>query len=249
MLNTVQHVFVSNEGLRDLLAERVGAERVSVVFDYVDHDRFGKGKADVAAVSRLARQYKPNGERLVTYLGMFKDYQGVDYLLRAFAQLAAHQPDLRLVLVGDGPCKARYLEVIRETGIGDRVHMPGLVPHEEVANWLAVSDLAVSPRIDNHITRAGFVSQLPEYMASGNLIVATWVSGCRYLLRDNAGIVVEANSVEALRSGIERALAMSPADRELCIANARRNVEQFTWRQGISAVYETYRKLLGHTAG
>jgi glycosyltransferase involved in cell wall biosynthesis len=175
---------------------------------------------------------------------MFKDYQGVDLLLRAFAQIAPQHPDLRLALVGDGPCREQYLDVIRETGIGDRVIMPGLVPHSEVGNWLAISDLVVSSRVDNHITRAGFVSQLPEYMAAGKLIVATWVSGCRYLLRDNAGIVVEANSVDALRDGITKALAMTLAEQQTCIAKARRNVEQFTWQQGIADVYLNYRRLL-----
>jgi glycosyltransferase involved in cell wall biosynthesis len=244
MLRKVQQVFVSNEGLRALLAERVGAERVRVVFDYVDLAMFNADHVDTTRVAELRQQYKSQGERLLTYLGMFKDYQGVDYLLRAFARLAPEFPALRLALVGDGPCRAQYLDIIRETGIGGRVIMPGLVPHAEVASWLAVSDLVVSPRVDNQITRAGFVSQLPEYMAAGKLIVATWVSGCRHLLRDNAGIVVEANEVEALYQGLQRALAMTPAEQQQCIANARRNVEQFTWQQGITDVYDSYRRLL-----
>jgi glycosyltransferase involved in cell wall biosynthesis len=249
MLRRVQQVFVSNEGLRQLLVDRVGAERVTVVFDYVDLAMFGADRVDAARVAQLRQQHSGHGERLVTYLGMFKDYQGVDYLLRAFARLAPANPELRLVLVGDGPCRSQYLDIIRETGMGQRVIMPGLVPHAEVANWLAVSDLVVSPRIDNPITRAGFVSQLPEYMAAGKLIVATWVSGCRHLLRDNAGIVVEANDVEALYQGIQQALAMPAADRQACIANARRNVEQFTWQRGIADVYDSYRKLLPAEVG
>jgi glycosyltransferase involved in cell wall biosynthesis len=249
MLSTVQQVFVSNEGLRQLLAGRVGAERVSVVYDYVDLDLFGVEHVDAASVALLRQQHKGKGERLLTYLGMFKDYQGVDYLLRAFARLVPAHPELRLALVGDGPCRAQYQDIIRATGIGERVIMPGLVPHGEVGNWLAVSDVVVSPRIDNHITRAGFVSQLPEYMAAGKLIVATWVSGCRHLLRDSAGIVVEANDVDALRSGIEQALTMTPAEQLSYITNARRNVAQFSWREGIADVYDSYRKLLGTKSG
>jgi glycosyltransferase involved in cell wall biosynthesis len=249
MLIKTQQVFVSNEGLRDLLVERVGAQRVSVVFDYVNPDLFDAGRVDRNKVALLREAHKSNGERLLTYLGMFKDYQGVDYLLRAFALLVPAHPELRLALVGDGPCRAQYQHIIRETGIGERVIMPGLVPHGDVTNWLAVSDLVVSPRIDNHITRAGFVSQLPEYMAAGKMIVATWVSGCRHLLRDNAGIVVAANDVEALRKGIEQALAMTPAEQQSCSNNARRNVEQFTWRQGIADVYDSYRKLLAARTG
>ena len=79
------------------------------------------------------------------FLGMFKDYQGVDYLLHAFMLLARAHPRLRLVLVGDGPCRSQYDELIHFAGIGERVIMPGLVPHGDVVNWLEVSDVVVSP--------------------------------------------------------------------------------------------------------
>src|SRR5512143_166642 len=36
MLSFVRHAFVSNEGLRRLLEDRMSRDRVSVVFDYVD---------------------------------------------------------------------------------------------------------------------------------------------------------------------------------------------------------------------
>lgn len=249
MLRTVRHAFVSNEGLGSLLSERIGAQRVSVVFDYVDLDLFRAERVDPARVEALRRTYKPDRERVVTFLGMFKDYQGVDYLLRAFAQLVPTHPELRLLLVGDGPCRTQYDEIIRSAGIGGRVIMPGLVPHSDVVHWLQISDVVVSPRVDNEITKAGFVSQVPEFMAVGKLIVATGVSGCRYLLRDNAGIVTAANDVAALRDGLERALRLGPSERAGYIANARRNVEQFTWQHGIDDVYQVYRALLAQQAG
>lgn len=244
MLRSVRHVFVSNEGLAALLRKAMAPEKVSVVFDYVDLDGFGAERVDRRKVDELRRSLAPRGGRVITYLGMFKDYQGVDYLIRAFAELAPRHPDLRLLLVGDGPCRRQYEAIIAETGLGGRVLMPGLVPHDEVASWLEVADVVVSPRIDNEITRAGFVSQLPEYMAAGRLIVATWVSGCRHLLRDGAGILVEPNDVGALREGIERALAMTPAEAAACIARARQNVERFTWKEGIGEVVRVYRSLL-----
>lgn len=244
MLRTVKHAFASNAGLKDLLAQRLGAERVTVVFDYVDLEQFRADQVDSGRVDELRQHYKPHGERLVAFLGMFKDYQGVDYLIRAFAELAPNSPDLRLMLIGDGPCRAQYDQIIRTAGIGGTVIMPGLVPHRDVVNWLQIADIVVSPRIDNEITRAGFVSQMPEYMAAGRLIVATPVSGCSYLLRDGAGIMVGANDVEALRGGLEKALRLRAEERAGYVASARRNVAQFTWQQGIHEVYRVYRSLV-----
>ena len=244
LLRFVGHVFASNEGLGRMLGERVGGHRVSVVFDYVDLERFDANRADPARVNELRQHHKAEGTVLITYVGMFKDYQGVDFLLRAFASIAASRSDIRLLLVGDGPCRWQYEELIEANGLAERVVMPGLVPHDDVVNWLEISDIVVSPRVDNEITVAGFVSQMPEYMAAGKLIVSTWVSGCGRLLRDGAGIIVAPNDVEALRRGLERALALSPAEIDRCVAQARLNVGQFTWKQGIADVYRVYRALL-----
>jgi glycosyltransferase involved in cell wall biosynthesis len=248
MLRRVRHAFVSNEGLKHVLTRNMAGSDVSVVFDYVDLNVFTPERIDRARVAELARRYKPNGERLITFLGMFKDYQGVDYLLRAFAVLVKRYPHLRLLLVGDGPCRTQYEEIIRSEGIAEQVVMPGLMPHKDVVNWLEISDIVCSPRVDNEITRAGFVSQLPEYMAMGKLTVATGVSGCSYLLRDAAGILVPPNDVEALSRGLEQALLLDADGRQALIAKAHENVAQFTWGQGIAEVHRVYRSLASRAA-
>jgi glycosyltransferase involved in cell wall biosynthesis len=219
------------------------------VYDYVDLEHFQADQFNSGRVDELRQHYKPRGEQLAVFLGMFKDYQGVDYLIRAFAELAPHYPDLRLMLIGDGPCRAQYEQIIRTAGIGGKVIMPGLIPHRDVVYWLQIADIVVSPRIDNEITKAGFVSQMPEYMAAGRLIVATPVSGCGYLLRDGAGIIVGANDVEALRAGLEKALRLRVEEKAGYVANARRNVAPFTWQNGIHDVYRVYRSLLPQRTG
>jgi glycosyltransferase involved in cell wall biosynthesis len=244
MLRRTRHAFVSNEGLWTMFAPRLGADRVTVVWDYVDLKSFDRGRIDGARVSDLARRLKPAGEKLILFLGMFKDYQGGDYLIRAFAGLSGRHPQARLVLVGDGPCRAQYESLIASLGLGERVVLPGRVPHADIPHWLDVADVLVSPRIDNEITRAGFVSQMPEYMAAGKVIVSTWVSGCRRLLEGGAGILVEPNDVESLRAGLERALTMQEPEAATFVSRARDNVANFTWQKGIRAVSDTYRRLL-----
>lgn len=243
MLRACDHVFASSDGLAGAIGERIGGERVTALFDYVDLALFDPGRVDPARLAALEARYRPTGERLVTYVGMFKDYQGVDHLVRAFAAVAADRPDLRLVLVGDGPCRDRYEAIAAELGIAERLILPGLVPHADVVHWLLLADLLVSPRIDNAITRGGFVSQMPEYMAAGRPIVSTPVSGCGFLLRDGAGVLVAPNDDAALAAGLESALALAPEEKAAMAARARANVQRFTWRQGIGPAAAVLRAL------
>ncbi len=245
MLAATAHVFASNDGLAEALAARLGPERVSVLFDYVDLALFDSGRVDPVRLAELSARYKPAGRRLLAYVGMFKDYQGVDHLVRAFAAIAGRHPELHLLLVGDGPCRSLYERLAAEAGVADRLLLPGLVPHRDVVHWLQLADMLVSPRVDNAITRCGFVSQMPEYMAAGRPIVATPVSGCAHLLRDGAGILVAPNDDAALAAGLERALALSAEERAAMIAKARANVEAFTWRRGIVPAAARLRALAG----
>ena len=56
MLRFVAHVFVSNEGLKTCSVALVGAERVSVVFDYVDPDKFSGDRMDAGKVEELRQR-------------------------------------------------------------------------------------------------------------------------------------------------------------------------------------------------
>lgn len=244
MLSSVARAFVSNEGLRETMGQRMDASRIRLVYDYVSLDQFSAERIDPEKSRAIGSRFRRGNEKLITYMGMFKDYQGGEFLLRAFADVARRRTDARLLLVGDGPCRTQYESLIAQLGIADRVELPGLIAHADVPNWLAASDVLVSARVDNHITRSGFVSQMPEYMASGKVIVSTWVSGCRHLLRDGAGILVEPDDVASLAAGLDRALSLPAGEAATLVSKARRNVEKFTWEQGIADVYDTYRELL-----
>lgn len=248
LLRGCAHVFASNQGLAEAIGARIGETRTSVLYDFVDLSLFDPARIDPARLAALEARYKPAGTRLIAYVGMFKDYQGVDRLVRAFAQIAPRYPELRLLLVGDGPCRADYERIAQESGVRERVLMPGLVPHADVVHWLRLADVLVSPRIDNAITRGGFVSQMPEYMAAGRPIVSTPVSGCAFLLRDGAGILVAPDDDAALAAGLERALTLGEAERAAMVARARANVERFTWRENIAPVAAKLRALAQDTA-
>ncbi len=162
MLSFVGHAFVPNDGLRNLLLQRLPSDRVTTVFDYVDLEHFDSGGRGHSRLNDLLARHKSGGKRLLAYAGMFKDYKGVDHLIRAFADLAARHPDLRLILIGDGPCRADYEQLIGQLGNGEKVHMLGLVPHSDVVNWLAIADVVVSPTSWSHRTTTSHWHRTPR---------------------------------------------------------------------------------------
>lgn len=126
-------VLAVTRGMADeVVASGVRADRVHVVGNGVDTDVF----VPAAEVPR-----RP-GLRAV-YSGTMSEWQGAEVFVRAFADLARHDPDARLVMVGGGVDVPRLRALAAQIAPGV-VELPGTVPPERAAALLAAADVALA---------------------------------------------------------------------------------------------------------
>lgn len=140
---------------------------------------------------------------VVAGIGRLIPVKGFDYLVEAHARAAATDPDLRLVLVGDGDARAELTERARALGVADTVTFAGTAARDEVPAYLAASDMVVVPSVHY----GGYVDGLPnvalEAMAAGKPLVATRVGGLPELVRPGEnGLLVDERDVDALAAAI-----------------------------------------------
>lgn len=158
-------VFIST-WFRDIAREAYGDIAPSVVSpNAVDLPRFDPSRFDVAAL-RSARGL--TGRVVCGHIGAFAHWHGVDGFVEAIASRLEAVPELALVFVGDGKTLPAVRELIASRGLADRVLLPGRVPHDEVASWIACMDYAVLPN-SNHY---GSPMKLFEFMGMGVAVVA-----------------------------------------------------------------------------
>lgn len=109
---------------------------------------------------------------------MAQGYKGHDDLLRAFADARRSVPDLKLVLIGDGPLRPNFEALASELGILDKVEFAGKLPHgPKMIARLDEADLFVMPSRAEGLPRA-----LVEAMARGLPALSTDVGGVGELL-------------------------------------------------------------------
>jgi glycosyltransferase involved in cell wall biosynthesis len=140
--------------------------------------------------------------------------KGHDTLLAAVPAIARFQPDLEVVLVGDGPLRSALAEDILRRGLRDRVTLLG--ERQDVPSLLDASDLFVLPS-----TSEAFPNAVLEAMASGLPVVATRVGGIPELIESGRiGVLVDPNDPASLAQQVidlirspERAFAMGAAAR------------------------------------
>lgn len=180
----------------------------------------------------------PGNPPRALFIGRLVAYKGVDFLLRAVAQV----PDLRLDIVGSGPELHRLRTLSRALAVEDRVKWWGEYPDEDLPRRMADADFLVLPSVS---VQEMFGMVLLEAMAAGRPVITTAVpSGVREVnLPGVTGLEVPIRDVEALADAL-RTLAGDARLRErLGTAGRARVRERFTVAAMAEAHLDLYRRV------
>jgi glycosyltransferase involved in cell wall biosynthesis len=173
---------------------------------------------DLELFSPNPRQVAPEPPLTVLTVAHLIPEKGIEYLLRAFANVPPTQA--RLVLVGEGPDEHRLRQLADELGAGERVSFCGL--RDDVATLLRQTTIFVHPATWGE----AFGWTIAEAMASGCAVIATNVGGIPELIEhDQSGLLVPPADTAALTHALIRLVD----DRALRLElgrNARRRAEE-----------------------
>ena len=176
---------------------------------------------------------------LVTTVGRLVEFKRFDLFLEAMAIVRRKIPELRCLIVGDGPEKPSLLERAAQEDLAGAVEFLG--HRDDLPDLLAASDAFVlSSPVE------GFGRVLIEAMAASLPAVAFDTAGPAEILGDGStGLLVEPGSAEGLAAAVAR-LHAAPELRERLGTAARRRVEERYSMEGhAKQVIGLYRDLLG----
>jgi len=208
--------------------EGVPANKLLVIPNGVDVERFQAGKSGRESVrSQLGFQ---DGAIVVGTVARLVEPKALHFLIKAVAQVSKAVPQVRLVIVGDGPLRGDLESAAADQGISDRVLFTG--SRSDIPEMLAAFDIFALSSISE-----GLPVSLLEAMAAGKPIVATKVGGIPEALADGReGLLVEPGDPDALAEAV-RELACNP---DLAARLGRQAAEKVAAEYSIAA---TVRKL------
>ncbi|MFM7185963.1 MAG: glycosyltransferase family 4 protein [Planctomycetota bacterium] len=224
-------VIAQGEFLRGVI-EEVGVDPalVRVINNGVDLTEF----ADAAP--------HPHPRPYILSVGSLVPHKGFDVLIRGHAALPAGSPDL--LLAGAGPEAGSLRRLAAELGVGDRVHLLGIVTgREKVALYRSAVCFVCPSR------REPFANVILEAFASGLAVVATDVGGnCEMIRHGVNGLLVPADSPAAIAGAVRRLVGDPAALAALC-AGARQTAVRYAWEAVADRYLELYHEVVGRVAG
>ncbi len=220
-------IITSSSNAADMLAQEFGypAERIITLPDSVDTEVFApRAAAPQAALHELRVRWRlPVDRPLVVYLGLLAEYQGTGLLLEAAAQLLAQGVQAHFLVMGF-PGEADYRAQAAQMGLSEHMTFTGRIPYEEAPHYLALGDIAVSPKMSE--TEGN--GKLLNYMAVG-LPTVTFDTPVAHELLGDAGVYAETGSATDLARALRTLLTDPPARTDRGWRLQRRAEAQFSW--------------------
>lgn len=217
-------------------AEALGlpTSRFHVVPNGVDVSRF----ADAEARADLTAD-----EPTLLFVGRLERRKGLDQLLRAFVQLKTTHPDLRLLVVGDGP-ERDDCEALLPAQLRADVHFQGRVDVEQLPRFHASSDIFVAPALGGE----SFGIVLVEAMAAGLPVVASSLPGYRSVVTDGVnGLLVPPGQPRALAESIG-SLLDNPSRGRALAQEGRATAADHDWSVVTARIRDVYAETLRSTS-
>jgi glycosyltransferase involved in cell wall biosynthesis len=238
-------VVTSTRHAADLLVREFGcpARRITVVPDGVNVAHFAPPADDAARAARVAalraRLGLPAGARVVVYLGLLAEYQGLSLLLQAARHVLTDEPDTYFLLLGY-PGQAHYRTLAAELGIAARVLLPGRVPYELAADYLALGDVAVAPKV----SASEGNGKVLNYMAMALPTVA-WDTPVNRELLGDLGLYAPLGDVPAFAAILRDTLRGETAARARGQALRTRAAAHCSWAASAARLDAVYQRLVG----
>ena len=220
-------VAISGSVLSALISAGVAPERIRLIHDGIDADRFrpaaGRPRQSLPVISAIAVLEERKGHRV---------------LLEAAARLKAQGHHAKYLLAGEGSLRSELQRQAERLGLAEEARFLGFVA--DPVSVLAKTDLFVMPSISEGLGVAAL-----EAMAAGKAVIASRVGGLAEVIVDGVtGLLVAPGNPAELASAIARLLKQPKLAEELGTKAAEHVRRHFTIEQTATKNEGYYYELL-----
>jgi glycosyltransferase involved in cell wall biosynthesis len=223
VFSRANHILCVSSVLADEARQRgARSERVHVLPNAIDPNRFQSLRPGQSIRLRLGLE----NSVVIGHVGLFYRWDRLDALLDVVKSIRGQHPEMKVLLVGDGPEMENLKHIAFQLGMESAVIFSGPVPRDDVPGYIEAMDICVLP--DSNAF--GSPIALFEFMAMSKPCVVPDLGPMRDVIDDNVtGIMFPHADYSSLKNALLR-LVEDSVLRNHVGARARQAVfERHTW--------------------
>jgi glycosyltransferase involved in cell wall biosynthesis len=243
-------ITVSHAMREDLTKHGWPAEKISVVWNGVNPERYDPTKYSQEDSKRIRKEYGiKDDETMLFFLGRLTWVKGVRNLVQAMPTILREYPKTKLLILGRGEEQTDIDETASRLGIKENVICRfEFIPEAERILHYAASDVCVFPSVYEPF---GIVSLEAMSMAKPVVVGAHGVVGFREQVinegPDQNGVHVNGENPADIAWGIMETLKDKEQAKKWGINGRKRVLQYFTWNQVATQTLQIYQSLQANT--
>jgi glycosyltransferase involved in cell wall biosynthesis len=175
---------------------------------------------------------------MILWTGRFVEEKNLGFLVTVFAHLRSSHPELKLVLVGDGPERLAISSLVRSLELGDSVELPGTLQSPQILALLRQANVFCLPS-----TSEGLPLSVLESMATGVPVIASQGIGLEDII-GNGGLFARESDIEDWTSKLEFILKSRSSRGRLAQEARRLAVDRYDWGRVAAELEAAFRGAL-----
>ncbi|MDP3111931.1 MAG: glycosyltransferase family 4 protein [Thermodesulfovibrionales bacterium] len=228
-------IAVSGHEVAQYMEMGIERKKVSVIYNGIDIDAYSV----MPEKNSFRKRYGLTGKKIILFLGKITPRKGVDFLVKAFAEL--NMDDSVLVIAGnDMGFRGKVEAIIKERHLAERVVFTGLLADDEKRGAYQDADVVVYPAIHEIFGLVPF-----EAMMCGAPVIVTDDCGCGEIIgREGLGYLVRYGDIGGLTARLAEVLSAGAAARETAARGREFILKNLNWELIAEKHLEVYRGLL-----
>jgi len=235
-----------SEGLRTEIINRgIEPEKISVVPNGIDTGKFSQIAPEEQSL-RLIQKYNLENSKVIGYIGSVRKLEGLGGIIRALPQLIRLIPEVKFLIVGDGPDLAKLKQETAALNLQNYVIFAGETDHSQIREYYSILDLFILPRLPGYVNEIVTPLKILEAMALGKTVLASNVGGIAEIIENGrTGFLFNKNDLDNFISKCTTLLEREPLRQKISVAAREWVVNRRDWQMVLQKYDQIYEQLLG----
>jgi N-acetyl-alpha-D-glucosaminyl L-malate synthase BshA len=175
-------------------------------------------------ISDIKKDYKINSTMILT-VGRISEEKGIEHMIKAVPFILKEIPEVKLVIIGDGPEKNRLEELVKNLNLTENIIFIGWILNNDLNKFYKSADIFVLPSL-----REGMGVVLLEAMACGTPVIGSDIGGIKDMIKDGEnGFLAVPGNPEDIAQKIIRLLSNEDLRQKFSDNGLKKVQEKFSW--------------------
>ncbi len=237
-LETSNKIITVSTKLKNIVDTESFSDRVAVINNGIDLEDCANigSKIDFG----LDHDYDFSDENTILSVSNLVKTKGIDLNIKAVSLLITKYPNIKYLIIGDGPERESLKNLAYELDLKDNVLFLGKLPHEDVMKYMSATDIFCLPSWEE-----GFGVVYIEAMAHGKPTIGVKGEGIEdAIVSGKNGFLVNPHNEKDVADTIGYLLSNKDKREEIGQKGKDTVINRFTWEQNANKTINIYRELL-----